>query len=299
MARVSRYRFRDPPSRFAWDVAPSSHHVAPRGFPRAALHQPSSSSRAASTKFRRLQSIPTLRPSRGFMCMLRDASREVSGSFSTTQPVESTHAGLPHPLRSVSRVSRPPDGLLLVRPPGHVSGRSAHGVPTLQSVLHPPEQPRLSARRCLPALRRRAACGRRSSRILCRSSRSRHPRLARALAELQGVAPGWVSVPPGRPVKIALGSWLSWDSAPLQGPPFRPAPRVLPPRLLPRAYRCPRARPVDLAAQRSGGTNTGGSSEYSQARNRPRCSKHPGTPSWGSSTSSTSLTTQPVRRPGS
>lgn len=45
--------------------------------------------------------------------MPRDASHEVSGSFSTTHPSSPPDPGLPHPVRSVFRVSRPLDGFLL------------------------------------------------------------------------------------------------------------------------------------------------------------------------------------------
>lgn len=64
------------------------------------------------------------------------ASPEVLGSFSTYQQVESTCASLPHSLRSVSRVSHPPDGLLLACLPGLVSCPCALGVPSLQSFAH-------------------------------------------------------------------------------------------------------------------------------------------------------------------
>jgi len=64
------------------------------------------------------------------------ASPEVLGSFSTSQQVESTCASLPHSLRSASRVSHPPDGLLLACLPGLVSCPCALGVPPLQSFAH-------------------------------------------------------------------------------------------------------------------------------------------------------------------
>ena len=54
--------------------------------------------------------------------------------------------GLPHPVRSVFRVSHPPDGLLLDRLTGLVSCRSAHGVPCPSELFPRTEQPRLSAR---------------------------------------------------------------------------------------------------------------------------------------------------------
>lgn len=47
--------------------------------------------------------------------VLRSASHEVCGPSSTVQSSESTYAGLPHPLRSVLRVSHPLDGFLLGR----------------------------------------------------------------------------------------------------------------------------------------------------------------------------------------
>jgi hypothetical protein len=43
--------------------------------------------------------------------------------FQRSRCRESTHPGLPHPVRSASRVSHPPDGLLLPAPPGLVSCR--------------------------------------------------------------------------------------------------------------------------------------------------------------------------------
>ena len=63
----------------------------------------------------------------------RSAAHEVLGSFSTTHSSSPLHPGLPHPVRSASRVSHPPDGFLLDELPGLVSCRSALGVPSLQS----------------------------------------------------------------------------------------------------------------------------------------------------------------------
>jgi hypothetical protein len=73
-------------------------------------------------------------------------SHEVWGSFSTTHLSSPHAAGLPHPLRSVSRVSHPPDGFLLDRLTGLVSCRSAHGVPHPSELFPHTELPRLSAR---------------------------------------------------------------------------------------------------------------------------------------------------------
>jgi hypothetical protein len=48
--------------------------------------------------------------------------------YSTFEPGRSTDPGLPHPVRSVSRVSHPPDGFLPAWPAGCFSSRSTHGV---------------------------------------------------------------------------------------------------------------------------------------------------------------------------
>jgi len=75
-----------------------------------------------SAELRLLQSMTRSGRPR-FRGMLRGASREVRGSSSTTYPSSPLFPGLPHPVRSVSRVSHPPDGFLLDGLPGLVSCR--------------------------------------------------------------------------------------------------------------------------------------------------------------------------------
>jgi len=65
-------------------------------------------------------------------CRAAPLVRFLAPSAQSTGP-SPRFAGLPHPLRSASRVSHPPDGFLLDRLPGLVSCQSAHGVPSLQS----------------------------------------------------------------------------------------------------------------------------------------------------------------------
>jgi hypothetical protein len=64
---------------------------------------------------------------------LAATSHEVFGSFSTTHPSSPPIAGLPHPLRSVSRVSHPPDGFLLDRLPALFHAGALMEFLTLQS----------------------------------------------------------------------------------------------------------------------------------------------------------------------
>jgi hypothetical protein len=64
------------------------------------------------------------------------------------------HPGLPHPVRSTFRVSRPPGGLLLATAADHLSGRCAHGVPSLQSFSLARSTEGLSTSACPPAVHR-------------------------------------------------------------------------------------------------------------------------------------------------
>jgi hypothetical protein len=81
----------------------------------------------------------------------RQPLNEVRGSFSTVHLASPPDPGLPHPVRSACGVSHPLDGLLLARLPGLVSCRSAHGVPTLQSV--PLARSSSASRRPMPSCR--------------------------------------------------------------------------------------------------------------------------------------------------
>ena len=80
-----------------------------------------------------------------FCACVRGASREVSRLPRHDPPVESTNPGLPHPVRSASRVSHPLDGFLLDRLPGLVSCRSTLGAVSLQSF--PLVRSRIASRR--------------------------------------------------------------------------------------------------------------------------------------------------------
>ena len=108
----------------------------PRGLPSTAvprlLTKSGSSSRELSLSFRVLRfgpahGLPAIGPFLGVSSPLR------------RQPVESTLASIPSPLRSALRVSHPPSGLLLPRPCGSISPRSH--IRDFPSGFLPPSQP--------------------------------------------------------------------------------------------------------------------------------------------------------------
>jgi len=165
------------------------------------------------------------------------SSREVSGSFSTYQWVESTCASLPHSLRSVFRVSHPLDGFLLAHLPGLVSCPCAPGVPSLQSFFHEtvaagPLDPTAAF---LPFTAGAFAASR-CPEFSADPSLLDHPVCTEHRLSFKALLHGSCPVRLSQAVRPARRPWLSWVSAPLQGPPSRPAQRVLPPPLLPRAW---------------------------------------------------------------
>lgn len=151
---------------------------------------------------------------------------------------------------------------------------------------------------CLLALLRRRLRGRSHVRVLCRSLGLRPPGLRRASVVLQGFVPRLVFGLSTRTVRPVWRPWLSWVSAPLQGPPSPLAQRVLPPLLLPRAW-LSRFTPRTQPRPSSRATGVTGSSESSRARDRPRLHARRDTPSWGSPTSSLDSSMRARLRPGS
>jgi hypothetical protein len=127
-------------------TAASGLEVFPPVAPRRAPRRPCD----PSAELHLLQSLTGCRRTR-VQGMLRVASREVCGSFSTTHRPSPPTPGLPHPVRSVFRVSRPLDGFLLGPAPGLVSCRSALGVPPLQSLSL--DRSRTASRRPMPSCR--------------------------------------------------------------------------------------------------------------------------------------------------
>ena len=130
---------------------PSTSAAGPRGVSRqpaggAFSHAPSIRPRSLRpTEYDRCRLPPDARERRAA------ASHEVRGSFSTIHLTSPLNPGLPLPVSSAFGVSHPLDGLLLVRLPGLVSCRSAHGVPALQSF--PLVRSRCASRRPLPSCR--------------------------------------------------------------------------------------------------------------------------------------------------
>jgi hypothetical protein len=149
--------------------------------------------------------------------------------------------GLPHPVRSVSRVSHPHDGLLLDRLPGLVPCRSALGVGCPSEPFPRPEPCRLSTTRCPPAVgfRRDAGSageGRRGTAQPCpQGTPAPRDGLASLVrpglrgssvgARLQGLAPRSESVVAARPIRPKRRPLLSWASRPSCGH-ARPPPRL-------------------------------------------------------------------------
>lgn len=161
-------------------------------------------------------------------------SPEVLGLLQHDPPSESTgphrslgaaHAGMPLPLRSVSRVSHPPDGLLLGRL-ATVFRSQRSWSPTPFRAHARPERRHLSAPPCPPAVHRTTAPARhdwRASALApctagpdCRdASRESCLRAAGArcgAARLQGLAPRVELETTARAVTPAWRSRLSWAS---------------------------------------------------------------------------------------
>jgi hypothetical protein len=181
--------------------------------------------------------------------MRRGASHEVCGSFSTSTSRVHQDPGLPHPVRSASRVSHPPDGLLLDWPPGLVSCRSAHGVPTLQSLAL--ARSRDASRRPMPPCRspQQHGTGGRASPATRNplhhrprgtppnvrtpgGARSRPPAKPAEAARLRGVTPRGESVaspPAGGPTTSPMLSWASTCEGPSTSSPRSNASIAAPP----------------------------------------------------------------------
>jgi hypothetical protein len=113
--------------------------------------------------------------------MPRGASHEVWGSFSTTHLPSPLNPGLPHPVRSVSRVSRPPDGFLLDRLPALFHAGALMEFHPFRAFPSPGAVPPLGGR-CPPAV---TSC----ERGRCRSSAERPGRPATAEGALRESAP--------------------------------------------------------------------------------------------------------------
>jgi len=136
---VSPYGFGDPSSSLASVAARRLPALDLEVFPSPVRRSRQGFCVAPSSELRLLQSV-TERGGYALSCFsacLRSASPEVSGSFSTCLSSSPLCPGLPHPVRSASRVSHPPDGFLLDDPTGLVSCRSAHGVPPFRAFPSP------------------------------------------------------------------------------------------------------------------------------------------------------------------
>jgi hypothetical protein len=166
------------------------------------------------------------------LSMQRGFSREVCGSSSTTHLPSPLIPGLPRPVRSVSRVSHPPDGFLLDRLPALFHAGALMEFQPYRAFPSPGAVTPLGAR-YLPAVhRRRRIAGPTTAR---REAIGRAPREPRRGSTSRSCSPGRVR---DRVASRQAGDWsvALLGFRPLQGiPPRVRSPRPKPLRILPRA----------------------------------------------------------------